>query len=445
MREPTHRTHRAHRTHRTHRTHRAAASAIAIAIAIATLAPRASAQEATVTPITFEEAIKRATAHNPTAELATEEVRRSEALVQQARSTWYPTLTGNATYTRLDADRTLQGRVIQGANSLNANLVLLVPIVSPQAWSQSARVKEGLEVAKLTAEDTKKQVAIATGRAYLTVVAQHRVLDSAQRARDTAKAHEDFAKARLAGGVGNRLDSVRASQERATSDAQLEQQRIALTRAEEALGVLVGDGSPVDTVGEPSLGAAPTLQAALAEAESRRSDVVAQRSRVEVQRKFVRDAYVDYLPSLALMFQPFYQNPQTLVLPTTGWQAQAMLSVPLYDGGNRYGKEHERDALYDEARTKLDATLRQARSDVRIAFEAVRRADEALTQAREAAKLATEALELAELAYKAGATSNLEVVDAERRAHDADTTAAIAEDTARQARLDLLAASGRFP
>ena len=38
-----------------------------------------------------------------------------------------------------------------------------------------------------------------------------------------------------------------------------------------------------------------------------------------------------------------------------------------------------------------------------------------------------------------------EVIDAERQARDAETQAAIAEDTARQARLDLLAASGRFP
>jgi outer membrane protein TolC len=43
------------------------------------------------------------------------------------------------------------------------------------------------------------------------------------------------------------------------------------------------------------------------------------------------------------------------------------------------------------------------------------------------------------------ASTNIEVIDAERRARDAQTTAVIADDTARQARLDLLAATGRFP
>ena len=45
----------------------------------------------------------------------------------------------------------------------------------------------------------------------------------------------------------------------------------------------------------------------------------------------------------------------------------------------------------------------------------------------------------------AGATTNLEVIDAERSARDAESAATIAEDAVRRARLDLLVALGRFP
>jgi outer membrane protein TolC len=276
------------------------------------------------------------------------------------------------------------------------------------------------------------------------VIGQRRVLESSEHARDTARAHEAFAKSRLEGGVGNRLDAVRAAQQRATSETKVENQTIALTRAQEALGVLVGENGPVDAT-DASLGAPPSLAAALGEAESKRSDVVVSKERVELARRTVRDSYVDYLPVLTGIAQPFYQNPSTLTLPTTGWQAQLLLTLPLYDGGSRYGLKQERDALYEQAKSKLDAALRQARSEVRIAFEAVIRADEALARAREASKLAQEGLELAQLAYRAGATSNLEVIDAERSARDAETDVAVAEDTARQGRLDLLAAAGRFP
>ena len=80
-----------------------------------------------------------------------------------------------------------------------------------------------------------------------------------------------------------------------------------------------------------------------------------------------------------------------------------------------------------------------------VAFAAVTHADEALRSAREGAKQAADALELANELWRAGSTTNLEVIDAERRARDAELAKALAEDTARQARLDLLVASGAFP
>jgi outer membrane protein TolC len=297
--------------------------------------------------------------------------------------------------------------------------------------------------AKLSYVEAQRQVALTAGRAYLTIIGQRRLLQSSIHARNTAKVHEDFSKSRLQGGVGNRLDWVRASQDRATAETRVQAQLIALVKAQEALGIAIGENGPLDAEGA-ELAAPPTLDAALKDTEQR-SDVVASRERVESARKAVRDSYAEYLPVLSGVATPFYQNPSSLTLPTTGWQAQLLLTLPIFDGGNRYGLRHERDALYEQSKTKLDAALRQARSEVRVAFESVQRADDALAQAREAAKLAAEALDLSQLAYRAGATSNIEVVDAQRRARDAESDAAVAEDGARQARLDLLSAAGKFP
>jgi outer membrane protein TolC len=397
------------------------------------------------TRITFDEAIRRATARNPNSELAQQEVRRSQALVEQVRAGWLPTLTANATYMRLDADRVFNDRVVQGADSFNGNVSLSVPIIAPRAWVAHARARDNVELAGMSLADARREVAVATGRAYLTVVGQRRILESSERALTTARAHEDFARSRLAGDVGNRIDVARATQERATSETRVQNQRIALTRAQEALGVLLGENGPLDAGDAILATPPPTLAVALREADALRSDVVVSRERAAVAHRSVRDSYADYLPTLAAVAQPFYQNPPTITLPTTGWQALLVLTVPIYDGGNRYGLAHERQALEAQARTRVEATLRQARSEVRVAFEAVQRVDEALARAHEAAAAAHEALELSQLAYRAGATSNIEVVDAERRALDAETDAAVAEDAARQARLDLLASSGRFP
>jgi outer membrane protein TolC len=290
------------------------------------------------------------------------------------------------------------------------------------------------------------------------VLLSHHNLAVAERARDTALVHLQHARARLQGGVGNRLDEVRAAQEAATTEAQVQTARTSLTRAQEALGLLAGADGPLDAAddgaapidshprvdGRYPLPAAPPLPQALAEAQ-RRSDVRAQEARAEALERARRNSFTDYLPLLAGVFQPFFLYPAIGVQPPAGWQAQLILTVPLYDGGLRYGQRRERAALSAQARVQLEAVLRQARADVRVAVTAAERADQALRAAQEAARLAGESLKLADLAYRAGATTNLEVIDAERRARDAESAAELAADTARQARLELLIASGRFP
>jgi outer membrane protein TolC len=64
---------------------------------------------------------------------------------------------------------------------------------------------------------------------------------------------------------------------------------------------------------------------------------------------------------------------------------------------------------------------------------------------REAAASAEDALHITEVAYRAGATTNLEVVQAQQTARNAAIQAALAQDRLLQARLGLLVALGDFP
>ena len=395
--------------------------------------------------VSLSQALRRAEARNVSLLVSVEEIRRAEALVRQARATSLPTLTGNVIYTRLDLDREFGGRVVAAADQLTANAVLTLPLVVPQRWAQWSHASTNVTTARATTEDVRRQVAIAVARAYLAVISQKRVVDVSERALQTAKAHYDYAHTRLTGGIGNRIDDVRAEQEVATDQAQVEAGYAGLARAREALGVLVGEQGPIDAEDEITLSSPPEYENALQGATTTRRDVVASHARLDATEQVKKDNYTDYLPFLVGSLQPFYQNPATITQPLTGWQAQLVLTVPFYDGGLRYGLADEREALSNEARSQYDALLRQARSDVRLAFESVKRAEAALGAATSAARLAQSALELATIAYQAGSTTNLEVIDAERRARDAETAAAIAEDSARQARVDLLSASGRFP
>ena len=73
------------------------------------------------------------------------------------------------------------------------------------------------------------------------------------------------------------------------------------------------------------------------------------------------------------------------------------------------------------------------------------RVDAFVAATRQAAESAIEALRITEIAYRAGATTNIEVVQAQQTARNAEIEAAVAEDRLRQARLDLLVTLGQFP
>ncbi|WP_248341414.1 TolC family protein [Anaeromyxobacter paludicola] len=377
--------------------------------------------------------------------VAQQELRRVDGLLEQARSGSLPSLAANGTLTRLDGDRrSSTGQLYAARDQQSANVTLTVPLLAPSRWYQWSHASDQLDVARASEADVRRQVTLLAARSYLAVVAQKRVIDVTGRSVSAARAHFEFSRARRQGGVGNALDEARADQQLATAEAQLENAYTALARAQEALGQAAGADEPLDAQAEPEL-RAPAPQGALEDAQDLRADVRASRERSRAAERVAKDSWADWLPTLLGSAQPFYQHPASLTTPETGWQAQLVLSFPLFEGFLRVGQRHERDALADEARTQLDGLLRQARSDVRVSFEALQHAEQALVAARRAAERANLTLQLATTSYRAGATTNIDVVDAEQRARDADTAAVQAEDAVRQSRLDLLAATGHFP
>jgi outer membrane protein TolC len=410
-------------------------------VSILAVALPAVAQE----KVTLTEAVRRALLRNPTTLQSAQDIVRAEALVEQIRSPAFPQLFGNAALTKLEAYRYANGVLVEPGNQRSANLTLTVPLVSTKSWAQWSQAKQQVELSRLSLEDSRRTVAVATARAYLAVMAQRRLAQVTEQAKVDAKAHLDDAHARFEVGSGNRLDEVRAGQELATDEAQLALALSNIVKAQEALGVLLGSEGPIDVEEKIDLPNPPAPDAALTDAETIRADVRVGKERAEYARRVVRDSWTDYMPLLTAVVEPFYQHPALATVPETGWQAQLVLSLPIYDGGLRYGQEKDRRAQYEEAKIQLDGLLRQARSDVRTAFDEVTRVDEELAAARKAARLAHEALDMTSLAYREGATNDLDVVDSQQRSRNADISALVAEDASRQARIDLLSASGHFP
>ncbi len=405
-----------------------------------------SAQTPTIEPVTFDEAIRRATTANPSVAIAAANILRAEALLQQARAATLPTISAEASNVTLDSAREVDGDVVTPQNTFSASIPVSMPLYAPAQWARRAQAGDQRRVAQASADDIRRQVGVAAAQSYLTVIAAHRVVEAQQRSRDTAKAFFDYAHERFKAGASSRLNELRAQQTLSSDEALVEQAQLALYRTQEALGVLLAADHPIDATNEPAFDIPPQADAAAAtQSVGLRTDIKLFAIEVEAARRVVADSSKEWHPTLNGIFAPVFQQPGSVFTPEASWRALLQVSMPLFDSGARKGRRLERQAALQQSEVTLSAAEREAASEIRAAYESVRRSERVLQSTRDAAAQASQVLEITNISFRAGATTNIEVIDAQRRARDADTAVAVAEDQVRQARLDLLNALGRFP
>jgi outer membrane protein TolC len=415
------------------------------------LAAPVAAQQPAMERLTFDEAVQRAVTRNPTIEQATAGILRAEAILQQVRSLSLPTVDATLTTQTIGPVPEFSGLTITPRTQLITSAVLGVPLLTPVRWAQRAQAQDQVVVAQRGAADVRRQVGVAAAEAYLAIIARRRVVELNERARDNAKAHFDYAQQRYEGGLGSRLNALRAQQELSADEAIVEEAHLAVRRAQEALGVLTGGDRPVDAGPEPAFDVPADLlaqegrPAATASAIADRADVQLAIAQTSAAERVVADSWKDYLPELTGIVSPQLLNPSGLFAPSRSWSAALVFSVPVLEFGERRGRARERQSLLDMARAERVNVERQAQSELRAAIDGVNSLERAFERTRAAAEQAGEVLRITDVAFRAGATTNIEVIDAQRRARDAETAAAIAETALQRARLDLLVAVGRFP
>ena len=289
----------------------------------------------------------------------------------------------------------------------------------------------------------RTNIAVSTAQAYLAIIALKREVEVTQVALDASLAHLDYARRRLEAGAGTRLNELRAGQEVSTNEARLETAQLGVRRAQEALGVLIASNGPADAAGDPAFNIPAVVDEAgwMALRPDLRLFIAEERAADRVWR----DSSKDWFPTATALFDPQALVPASIFTSARSWRFAVNFSQPVFDGGLRRGQRRFREANVNTARLAVQGLQIQARSEVRIAQEAVRRSERALASLRSAASQAAEVLKITTFAFEAGATTNLEVIDAQRQARDRDTAAVIAEHAVRRAQLDLLTALGRFP
>jgi len=241
---------------------------------------------------------------------------------------------------------------------------------------------------------------------------------------------------RYTAGTVPRLNVLRAEVALANERPALIQARNNYRIAKNNLSVLLGYNLPREVWEDipltltDSLDARPyevDLPAAIQQALSRRTELVALRKTTELQRLNVVNAKAGYKPALQVFAGYTWHNsqftePVELDHDINGWNVGGQLSWNIFDGMLTRGKVTQAKANYTKAKTTLDDRARQIELEVRTAYSDFLTARETLESQTKVQEEAEEALREAKARADAGTGTQLDVLDAQTSLTQARTT-----------------------
>ena len=202
------------------------------------------------------------------------------------------------------------------------------------AGQRAPQQADRVEIERLNTTDVRRQIAVSAATAYLALINQKRLVEVQMRSLETARAQLDYNQKRLEGGIGSRLNQLRAAQIASTEEGLVEIFRLNVERAQEALGVLINADGPRDAVG--GTGVRSPVIGAPEEWLPARTDYrlfTAERALSEriVARQLER-LVADGDPCRSIRR---YVTPAGLFQPSGTWRLTVNVAQPVYDGGLR--------------------------------------------------------------------------------------------------------------
>ena len=403
----------------------------------------------------WQDAVQLVRARSTDLATAYAEIRRAEAQTRTALASVLPTINAQATAPHQFITRSTTTFVTGGGTRtvdtpqgdyINAGVSLSQSIINVQAWHSIGTAKQGEKAQELSAEDVDRVITLQVATSIVAVVASERVAELNRVGLRSALERRDLTSRKKGRGVATGLDVVRADQDVSSARATLVTGDESLRKAREALGLAVGIP---DQVGVP---AGLKLDEVVASAEhtcprvgtlAERADIAAQQKRIEIAERNVHNVELGFLPTLGATSNYATSTLNNGSGPPSTWNISAVLSVPIWDGGARYGALRSNRALRDEAGYALEAATRTATVQIEQARRSIEVAEASRDVAQQTRDLAAEVDQLTQVGYRAGQGTSLELVIAAAALRQADISLALREFDVVSARLDALFALAR--
>jgi outer membrane protein TolC len=383
---------------------------------------------------------------------AYDDVRRAEAASRVALAAVLPTLNGSGTATHtilpkqggsnfVDPSASTVVVTTGGANSYAASLHASLSIINLQSWHAIGTAHVNEDAMRLTYEDLERTTAATLASAIAQNVTAERVSELGRVGLRNSLERLALTEAKERTGTATGLDIVRARQDVASARSAIVTDDESLRQSRDALGLAVGSAEPMGVAPATDLSsiAASALKQcrALPDLE-RRADVLAAGKAVDIAKRHATEVDLGFVPTISAG--------STLGATVTdaggparpSWNIQAVLSVPIFDGGVRYGQRRDAAAVADQSAAALEALRRTSTVGLTQARRSVSVAEDTRRVAQESRDLALEVDRLTRAAYLTGKGTSLDLVTSAVALRQAEVSLAVAELGLVQARIDSL-------
>lgn len=403
----------------------------------------------------WRDAVAHLDARSTDLHIAVQEVERAEGQSRQALGAALPQIdaTGSVTFNLIREDvarPTISGGTVGSTTetvppspTALASLTVAQPVLAPRAWYAIGTARRGVQAAKLKVDDQRRRVLAAAASAIVDVVTAERVAEIRRAGLQRALERLELVKRRLKADSGTKLDLVRADQDVNLARTDVITGDEALAKSREALGVTLGYAEPWGVAPDISLDDVEKSARELCSPSTpdTRSDVRAALADLEVAERAVTDVRLGYSPTAQVSSTWSLSSEELANTKHYAWSIQGVLTVPIWDGGSRYGQARSARATVAESKERVEASRRSATLEMRQAARAVVVADNARVLAEAGRDLARENARLSQVAFELGEGTSFELVESSRAQREAELNVAVREFELVRARIAALLAA----
>jgi outer membrane protein TolC len=385
-------------------------------------------------PLTLDQALEFALAHNVTLRKGRQDLEEAQGLAIQQRAARLPRLAATGAYQQLDEARIerVQFSAAQPATpflndqSWNANLVVTQPIYAGgkyNSMARSSRLTREAALASYQALVANTLLEVRTAYSDVLLAVEQIVVQEASK--KLLERELETARRSLEAGTVPKFNVLRAEVELANALPPLIRARNQERISRNTLALLLGCDIPADSGVDIPLRTADSLKAepfevsvgaALNAAWVRRPEIKAAQSASQLRHEEVLQTRADLLPSLSGTAGYGVQNRnfiRDLDRTLDGWTVGVQANWLLFDFGQTQAKVNMARAREERARLEVEDVRRRIELEVRTAFSLFMESKEVLVSQTRVIEQAEEAVRLVTARADAGSSTQLEVLSAQ--------------------------------